>query len=591
VISGGGGRHYWFSQIPGIDIGCSIGKIAPGIDVRGDKGYIIVPPSTTKGPYMFESSFEKTDIKEIPNWLITLLSQPFRQKCEQSGLIPQGMRHKALVKKAITLSDMDYSPTELIDHLIKYRDTKMEVGDHPVSNSESEDIVMWAIKKPEVFALTDLGNVDRFRFMYTDRILWCEQEQYWYIWNGKNWERDMVRQVYQFAHETVRKIPDEAQGLQEEERKKIISHGISSQANPRIKAIIEQAKPYMPVKPEQLDEDPWLFNVANGTIDLRTGKLLAHNPKNFQTMCVDVPYIPGSSSPSWLNFIQMVTCGRQDLADYLQTAVGYSLTGITDEQCLFFLLGSGSNGKSTFFEGIRKILGQYYRKTDIDIILDSKVQTSKQFIAQLYRVRFACSNETPTSCRVNEAAVKDLTGGDQINGRVLFNMPFTFTPTCKLWIYGNSTPRIAGHDDAIWRRIKLITFSKTFLPEEVIPQSILLSRFTDEAPGILSWAVEGCLKWQSEGLHEPAEVIEATTSYRKGEDLIEVFIEERCLIDCYSRVRKDILYQGFIEWYQKVDSKNAERPTQRWFTRQITKHGYLQKGANSDYFCGLVIKS
>ena len=244
-------------------------------------------------------------------------------------------------------------------------------------------------------------------------------------------------------------------------------HALSSEARSRIENMLLCAKPYLAVRPEQLDQYPMLLNVANGVIDLSTGSLLPHDPKYLITKLIEVDYDPEAGCPEWEKFLDLVTGGDKNLQFFLQLAVGYTLTGLTDEHCLFVLYGTGANGKTTFTETIRLLLGDYAKRVNIESLMQSwgSGQAATPNVADMAGARFVLSSEIPDNRKLNDALVKDLTGGDAITARFLFTNPFTFLPTHKLWIFGNYKPQISGTDEGIWRRIRVVPFTVT-IPKE-----------------------------------------------------------------------------------------------------------------------------
>ncbi len=223
---------------------------------------------------------------------------------------------------------------------------------------------------------------------------------------------------------------------------------------------------------------------------------------------INVVYDSDAKCPEWEKFLDLVTGGDQDLQSFLQLAVGYTLTGRTDEHCLFVLYGTGSNGKTTFTETIRLLLGDYAQRVNIESLMQSwgSGQAATPDIANMAGARFVLSSEIPENRKLNESLVKDLTGGDAITARKLFANPFTFTPNHKLWIFGNHKPRVAGTDEGIWRRIRVVPFNVTIPKEQRRQMSDVLEVFQNEMPGILAWAVNGCILWQVNGLPIPEAV-------------------------------------------------------------------------------------
>jgi len=203
--------------------------------------------------------------------------------------------------------------------------------------------------------------------------------------------------------------------------------------------------------------------------------------------------------------------------EFMQRAVGYALTGDVGEQCLFVMWGTGANGKSTFVETLHALLGDYAQKAEMRTLLHRDTDTVRNDLARLRGARLVSAVEIGRGKRLNEELVKELTGGDTITARFLVREYFEFRPEFKLFLAVNHKPQIHGTDEAIWRRVKLVPFNVYIPPEE--RDKALGGKLRAELPGILNWALEGCLEWQRGGLREPEEVIAATADYRREQDL------------------------------------------------------------------------
>jgi putative DNA primase/helicase len=255
---------------------------------------------------------------------------------------------------------------------------------------------------------------------------------------------------------------------------------------------------------------------------------------------------------------------------YLQRAIGYSLTGNAGEQCLFFLHGHGSNGKSTFIESLTTLLGDFSVKTPIESLLVKKGGGGiPNDLARLNGVRLVTASEVDDGNRLNESLVKDLTGGDTISARFLHGEFFDFKPIFKLWMFGNHKPIIRGTDKGMWRRVHLIEFGVTISPDE--KDRLLPEKLRNELPGILAWAVQGCLNWQKEGLNPPPKVLKATAEYQAEMDILGVFISERCTIGDGLKASAKELYAAYKTW--ALDSGEFVA-TQRRFGQSLTERGF-----------------
>jgi putative DNA primase/helicase len=345
------------------------------------------------------------------------------------------------------------------------------------------------------------------------------------------------------------------------------------------------------IKPAELDRNPWLLNCRNGTVNLRTGTLHRHRREDWLTKYVDIDYNANAVCPNWLAFLWRIMDGphpdevghetllleRHDratqLVQFLQRAVGYSLTGVIAEHMLFFLYGGGQNGKSTFSETLAPLLGEYFQKAPTHLLMlkeRANLGTPSPELARLFGVRLVMACEIGEGQRLNETQVKDLTGDDIIVARNLYQGFIEFRPTYKLWMYGNHKPTISGTDEAIWRRPKLIPFTVRIPDEEVNPFFREQCLFP-ELSGILAWAVQGCLAWQKDGLKVPEVVTEATKNYRREMDVIGQFIDDCCTCIREATVKASVIYAEYCKW---CETNHETALKQRNFGVKLSERGF-----------------
>jgi putative DNA primase/helicase len=274
-------------------------------------------------------------------------------------------------------------------------------------------------------------------------------------------------------------------------RQQFVKHVVSSESLQKRKAMLQLAESELPILPDDLDHDVWLLNLSNGTYNLKTGTIQEHKRENLITKKIDVSYNKDASCPIWLNFLNKIFNNNSETINFVKKAIGYSLTGSTQEQCIFILYGIGCNGKSTLINIVKEILGDYSQQTPSETLMVRKYTGNvPNDIASLKGVRFVSSVETDEGRGFAESLVKQLTGDDFISARFLRQEFFEFKPECKIWLASNHKPQIRGTDHAIWRRIRLIPFTVT-IPEEEKDFN-LLDKLRSEKEGILSWAIDGC---------------------------------------------------------------------------------------------------
>ncbi|HDU1265767.1 TPA: DNA primase, partial [Listeria monocytogenes] len=311
--------------------------------------------------------------------------------------------------------------------------------------------------------------------------------------------------------------------------------------------MLKEAEHLMPVLPEQFDVNKHFFNTQNGYIDLKSGRLNEHDRSKMFTKISHIEYTDKIDAPLWNSFLLDIFDHDKELIDYVQKAVGYSLTGSTSEQVMFILFGNGRNGKSVFLDIINDVFGSY--STNIQpqtIMVKQQSSGANSDIARLHAARFVTTTEPNEGVRLDEGLIKQLTGGDKVTARHLYKDEFEFTPEFKIWMATNHKPIIRGRDDGIWRRLHLIPFTVK-IPNHKVDKN-LKYKLKGELTGILNWAVEGCLKWQREGLKLPTAVERASNEYKSEMDVITAFIEDCCETDLESKIKSKTLYDTYREW-------------------------------------------
>jgi putative DNA primase/helicase len=423
------------------------------------------------------------------------------------------------------------------------------------------------------YRCTDIGNGERFADQHRDEVRYCRLQKKWLVWNGKRWQPDEEGLVNQRAKQTARSIYSEVAGVNDSARRKELAKwAASSEAAYRQRAMIEMAKSEsgIPVLPDELDRDEWLLNVNNGTLSLKTGEVLPHRKEDLITKFIPINYDPDAYCPKWIDFLSQVIKGNQQLIDYLWRVAGYTLTGDAGEQCLFLLWGVGQNGKSTFLNVLQTILNDYALQTDFNTFNIKKGEGIRNDIARMAKSRLVVAIETSDGKRMDETVVKQLTGGDRVTARRLYQEYFEFRPEFKIFLATNYKPEIHGQDLAIWRRIRLIPFTVTIPEENRINnyESVLL----EEKEGILNWMVSGCREWLEKGLDEPEEVKAATKAYRSEMDILEDFIAVRCFIADGERTAHKELYSAYEDWCDE----SGETPIRtRTFAKKLQGRGFV----------------
>lgn len=424
------------------------------------------------------------------------------------------------------------------------------------------------------------GNAETFRDLFGDQFCYVKEKGSWFWFDGIRWiEAD--EKAYLTMLEVVR-LRRRAAGMLESddplkdelekwtrqcEKYKIrVNHSLGWTAN------------YIHRNYTEFDTDPWLLCCANGVVDLRTGELRPAKPDDMLHKSTGIRYDPTATCPRWERFLREIFLDDEDLVDFIHRAVGYTLTGLMPDM-FFICYGTGSNGKSIFLTVLEQLLGEYsVTATPATFVRPREISRSAPSpdLAELAGARFAKCVEVRENIRLDEERVKALTGGEKIRARFLFQNSFEFSPTAKLWWAVNHKPIIRDTTYAMWRRIRLIPFEARFDPElgNWQPKEELLAELEAELPGILAWAVKGCLEWQEQGLEPVEKVKTATETYRKESDVIERFLEECTVQKPEAKVKASTLYQEFKKWAEENGELTLSSTS---FGRRMGEKGFTKK--------------
>lgn len=432
---------------------------------------------------------------------------------------------------------------------------------------------------------TDFGAARVFAHTFARQVIFANGRG-WYVWDGKRWVEDvhnaavtiLISRISDAYLEAAHYYAAKQQG---EEAKRYFTFGLKLRSSAKVGAVLELASKqpgiFHPTDP--FDHDPWALNVQNGILDLRTGKLRPHDPDAFCSRICNVAYDPSAKAGRWRQFLNEVFNGDGEMVRFVRRWLGYTLTGDTREQKLVIAWGGGRNGKTTLFETVRYILGDYATSLKVEVLTPRRDggDHANPSLAQLPGVRMVIVPEWVRGRQVDEVLLKSLVGGDTIPARKLFREPFQFKPSFKLAVYGNAKPEFRGRDEGTWRRILLVPFVVSFAGREDTSLPIALR---EEAAGILTDLAQACLEWQHEGLGIPRTVKAATAGYRAELDDVTEFLASECVRDDAGSTTVGQLFAAYKEWGGELSTPQAMGRAMRelGFTTHKSKQGVTVHG-------------
>lgn len=594
-LTGGGGVHYYFAcDDPALTVAAGF---APGLDYRGAGGYVVAPPSVnseTGRAYEWEASSTPTSVPlaPLPDWLHRLMLQGKRpkqaKKKEAPGKVKEGCRNEEMFRLAASLRAKGLTVTEITAALIEANRTRC---DPPLSKREIEAICQSAgryergpvsdadsVKPPD---FSDAGNAAVFSRVYKNDIIFVDALG-WLWWNGQRWERDdhkatawaleLSEKMLQEAREENRAAllqiaeatakytetgaAEDADALEQAKNdalrtKAYLTHAKNSRNAVRIKNMLELSKPALVIKADKLDANPFDLNTPAGIVNLTTGQLRPHERAAYCSQITQTgPDNRGSDM--WDSFLDTITCGDGSIRGFLQLVAGMSLIGAVYHEGIILAYGGGRNGKSTYFNALGAVLGDYTGSIDIKVITTDRANKGAS-LATLRGKRLVVTGELEEHQRLSPATLKQLASTDKLVIEEKFKQPETVKQTHTLVLFTNHLPRVGSTDNGTWRRLIVVPFNA------VIPAGTGVQNYADvlvkEAGGaILTWAIEGAVNFVRNGfrLDIPEVVEEATEAYREREDWLTNFINERCIREPNARVGAADLYREYREWAEST---------------------------------------
>jgi putative DNA primase/helicase len=392
----------------------------------------------------------------------------------------------------------------------------------------------------------------RFSAKFADSLRYVALFGKWYEWKSPVWREDTTLNVYDLVRTVCR---EEAAVVPAKERNvaKQMCHGKTVAA---VEKLARSDRRHAATK-DEFDAWPWLLNTPDGLFDLKQSQFIGAMPEAYSTKMTGAVVDRANGCPRWEAFLDRVFAGDKALIRYIRRVCGYCLTGSTREHALFFLYGTGANGKSVFINTLAGILADYHRAAPVEIFMESNNDRHPTELAMLMGARLVTAVETEEGRRWAESRVKALTGGDPISARFMRQDFFEFRPQFKLMIAGNHKPALRTVDEAIRRRLNLIPFTVTIPPEERDPG--LTDALKAEWPAILDWMTVGCDDWREYGLMPPPAVLAATEAYLNAEDAVAQWISDCCTRDINAFESDADLFASYVRWA----NKSGEQPGKR----------------------------
>ncbi|MGB9798533.1 MAG: phage/plasmid primase, P4 family [Thermanaerothrix sp.] len=599
ALSGGGGRHLYFKYPAGVQyLKSSVGALGPGLDIRADGGFVVAPPSIhiSGNAYLWEASSdpENDEPADLPGWLLNLLtagqSTPNGHKPQgqqaQGGKVLQGQRNTWLTSEAGRMRRAGMDEPAILAALRVLNQAQCQP---PLDDAEVTRIAQSVCRYHPGYALSDAGSAEFFGDRHEKQICYRHDTRRWYVFRSPVWVTDDDGAVERLALEAIRERQAQAFGIQDADlRKKTMTFLLNSENGYRLRSMLEIAKsrPNLAKSGREFDQKPLLLAVKNGVIDLETGDFREGQPEDYLTQCAGTHYDPQAKAPRWEQFLRELFLDDQETITFIQRAVGYTLTGLTREQVFFFCHGArGLNGKSTLLDTLRAALGDYAKSTSFSTFTtDPNKGGHQESLMALEGARLVVAVETSTVGTLNEAVLKLVTGQDPVTGSRKHEHERTYMPQFKLWLAANDLPKVRDVSPAFWRRVVLIPFLARF--EGQNQDKNLRAKLQAELPGILNWALEGCLAYQREGLNPPPQCVQAAEAWRADSDPLADFLAT-CKLDPRLETKASDLFAGYEQHCRLNGVPQAVKSIQL-FSKLMVAHGFEREvRKNGKFFKGI----
>lgn len=499
--------------------------------------------------------------------------------------VGEGNRNNSLFLEGCRLRRLGYDEGEIAAMLKVLNHTRFKP---PIPEREVEGIARSCAKyepAADTYPLTEVGDAEFFaslnagHVVYDHRVGGGRSHAGWMRFEQHHWRDDADGHLGRLAVDAVRGRQAAATKVKDDDKRKLhlqwATKGEDRRRQTNLLALAQNVAQLADAG-DNWDKDPYVLGVANGVVNLRTGQLRDGLPEDRITRVSPVAFDANAPTDAWAKFVLDICADDAELAAYWQVVVGYSLTGLTSEQCFWILYGTGSNGKSTLLETLTKELLPEHSWTMAFPSNKSGSWTgalSEYQRAALVGRRLVVASETETAARLNTEFMKSLTGDETVNARHPYGRPFEFRPEAKFFLAVNHKPEIHDESHGMWRRVRLVPFDRTFPPNPTFAKQLVANK-----AGILRWAVEGAVRYFRDGMVTPKSVLAATAEYQSESDSLAPFFEARCHFAPRHRTNATELYRAYQRW---AGEQGEQVLSQKAFGTRLGGDSRLKKDTDS----------
>ena len=558
------------------------------IEVKHEGQYVLAPGSVHPTGHVYAEVEPWPDTLEgVPEFPWTPVLRALQERGTTANApapplpteVGEGGRNTTLFLEGCRQRRLGYDEGEIAAMLKVLNQTRCNP---PMDEREVEAIAHSCAKyepAADTFPLTEVGDAEFFASLNTGHVVYDHRVKRWMRFDEHYWRDDADGHLGRLAVDAVRSRQAAATKVKDDDKRKLhlqwATKGEDRRRQTNLLALAQNVVPLADAG-DKWDKDPYVLGVANGVVDLRTGQLRDGQPEERITRVSPVAFDPTAATETWAKFVLDICADDAELAAYLQVVVGYSLTGLTSEQCFWILYGTGSNGKSTFLEILTNWLLSAHSWT-MPFPANKSGSWSEALSdyqrAALEGRRLVVAKETETAARLNTEFMKSLTGDETISARMPYGRPFNFRPEAKFFLAVNHKPEIHDESHGMWRRVRLVPFDRTFPPNPTFAQNLVAN-----TPGILRWAVEGAVRYFRDGMVTPEKVKAATAEYQSESDALVPFFEARCHFGPKYRTNATELYRTYQRW---AGEQGEQVLSQKAFGTRLGGDSRLKKDTDS----------